>query len=67
MMIHTEELFKRIGKLLNKEEFEYQGTKLNFNKKFDRIEMCEAVSKITGFDVKKSKEQDLIDFVKKNG
>lgn len=67
MMTYTEELFKRIGKSLNKEEFEYQGIKLNFNKKFDRLEMCESVSKAIGFDVKKATEKELLDFVKKSG
>ena len=67
MMVHTEELFKRLGKLLNREEFEYQGTKLNFNQKFDRLEMCETVSKVVGFDVKKANEQELVDFVRNNG
>lgn len=67
MMTYTEELFKRIGRKLDKEKFEYQGTKLDFNKKFERIEMSEAVSKITGFNVKEATESKLIEFVNKNG
>lgn len=67
MMSYTEELFKKISKKLGKEEFEYQGTKLNFNNKFAKLEMCEAVSKITGFDVKNASENKLIEFVEKNG
>ncbi|MGL6125107.1 MAG: lysine--tRNA ligase [Metamycoplasmataceae bacterium] len=67
MMRYTEELFRTIGKSLNKETFEYQGVKLDFSKKFDVIEMSEAVSKITNFDVKKADEKQLVDFVKKSG
>ncbi len=67
MMEYTEQLFKRIGKMLNREKFEYQGVNINLNNKFDRLEMSEAVSKITGFDVKKASEQDLIAFVKSSG
>ncbi|MGL5308770.1 MAG: lysine--tRNA ligase [Metamycoplasmataceae bacterium] len=67
MMRYTEELFRSIGKMLNREKFEYQGVKLDFSKKFDVIEMSEAVSKVTKFDVKKADEKKLIDFVEKSG
>ncbi|MGL5617497.1 MAG: lysine--tRNA ligase [Metamycoplasmataceae bacterium] len=67
MMHYTEELFRSIGKILNREKFEYQGVKLDFSKKFDVIEMSEAVSKITKFDVKKADEKKIIDFVEKAG
>ncbi len=67
MMVYTEDLFKQIGEKLNKMEFKYQGSMLNFNNKFEKIEMSEAVSKITGFDVKQANEKELIDFVKKQG
>ncbi len=67
MMDYTEELFMRIGKMLNRVEFEYQGVNINLNNKFDRLEMSESVSKITGFDVKKATEKEVLDFVKKSG
>ena len=67
MMAYTEELFKRIGKMLNREEFEYQGIQINLNNPFHRLEMSEAVSKVTGFDVKKATEKEIVDFVKKSG
>lgn len=67
MMNYTEELFRRIGKALNREQFEYQGVQLDFTKKFDKIEMSEAVSKITKFNVKTATEKQLIDFVEKSG
>ncbi len=67
MMEYTEELFKRIGKMLNREEFEYQGIQINLNNPFHRLEMSEAVSKVTGFDVKKATEKEIVDFVKKSG
>jgi lysyl-tRNA synthetase class 2 len=66
-MEYTEELFKRIGKMLNREEFEYQGIQINLNNPFHRLEMSEAVSKVTGFDVKKATEKEIVDFVKKSG
>ncbi|MDK2819686.1 MAG: lysine--tRNA ligase [Mycoplasmataceae bacterium] len=65
MMSHTESLFKRLAKLLNMYEFEYQGIPINFNNEFKKIEMCEAVSRVTGFDVKNAEEQEIIKFVKK--
>lgn len=65
MMSHTELLFKRLAKLLNMYEFEYQGVQINLNNGFEKIEMSEAVSKITGFDVKKSTKDELIKFAKK--
>lgn len=65
MMNYTEELIQKLAKELNKEKFEYQGVQLDLSKKFNRIEMSEAVSQHVGFDVKKASLEQLQNEVKK--
>lgn len=59
MMNYTESLIQNLAEILDKKIINYQGMELNLSKKFDRIEMTEAVSKHIGFDVKNASLEQL--------
>lgn len=65
MMNITENLFKFLAKQLDKDTIEWNGAKINLNKKFNKINMCEEVSKYVNFDVKQASYNQLKQEVEK--
>ena len=68
MMELTEGTFKHIAKnVIKKDIIDYQGTKLNFKKPFEKIKMNDIIKKHTGVDFKKVKTiEEAKDIAKKH-
>ena len=58
MMNRVEEVFQFVAKNLNIEELEYKGEKIDFSKKFIRLNMLDAIYNETNIDFKKIIELD---------
>ncbi|MDI6840195.1 MAG: lysine--tRNA ligase [bacterium] len=68
MMRIVEELFETLCvKLKGGNEIEYQGTKIKFSPKWNRMPFFEALKEYVGMDLKNSTESELVKIAEKNG
>ena len=61
----TEDVIRFIGEKIGKEEFEYKGHKINIQKKFNILNMVEAVNEKTGHDFYKISFDEACEVAKK--